>query len=290
MQAGQGLPVDRTRTYAEQSVNWAVWWLGPAAVLLAWAGATLGAYRTGWLLIRRAMPPAWLAPYVIGFGSIVLTLARPGITPDHPWADRRLVVSVLPGLLLFACAAVAQLTRLARRRAPLPVLGAAVLVGGVALALPAALATQPMATQRTELGELGAVHTVCRSFHPGDVALEVGERTTNEWVQVLRGVCGVPTLGVHVHGTSTTTETGRAALSAALARIVPQVSKDLAPGGRVVLVADRSELLTQLGRPDPTRLVLLHTTEDQRLLTERPSGTEPLVIELWSAPAGSPAG
>ena len=112
-------------------------------------------------------------------------------------------------------------------------LGAAVLVGAVALVWPAWQATQPMDRQRTELGELGAVHTVCASFRPGDVVLAVGERTTNEWVQVLRGICDVPTLGVHVRGTSTSTEAGRAALATALARVVPEVQ---AAGGRVVLV------------------------------------------------------
>lgn len=289
-QAAQGLPVDRTRTYAEQSLTWAGWWVGPAALLLAWAGAGLAAYRTGVVLARRLVPPAWLAPYVVGLGSIVLTLARPGITPDHPWADRRLVVSVLPGLLLLGTGAVAQLTRLARRRAPLPVLVAAVLVGVVALAGPAYAATRPMATQRTELGELAAVHTVCQAFRPGDVALEVGERTTNEWVQDLRGICGVTTAGIHVKGTSTTTEAGRAAVAAALARVVPRVAERLPAGGRVLLVADRADLLTDLGYRTPTRLVLLHTTEDERLLTQRPSGTVPLTVELWAAPVATAVG
>jgi hypothetical protein len=294
LQAAQGLPVDRTRNYTEQSVTWVAWWVGPTAVVLAWGGAVIAAYRTGVMLVRSLAPPAWLAAYVIGLGSIVLTLVRPGITPDHPWADRRLVVAVLPGVLLLATAAVAQLARVARRRAPLPVLGAAVLVGGLAVVGPAWLATAPMASQRTEPGELAAVQAVCRSFHPGDVALEVGERTTNEWVQDIRGICGVPTAGVHVRGTSTTTAAGEAALASALARVVPKVQ---AAGGRVVLVADRPDLLQDLGHPNPTKLVLLNTVEDERLLTQRPSGTEPLVIELWSAPAdevspstGTPSG
>lgn len=287
LQAAQGLPVDRTRTYTEQSLTWVEWWVGPAALLLAWAGAALAAHRCGVILTRGKDAAAWLGPFVIGFGSILLTLARPGITPDHPWADRRLVVSVLPGVLLLAAAALAQLVRLARRRAPLPVLGAAVVVGVLALAGPAWLATQPLAGQRTEIGELAAVRTVCASFRPGDVALAVGERTTNEWVQVLRGTCHVPTAGIHVRGTSTTTPEGRAALATALARVVPRVQ---AAGGHVVLVSDRRDLLADLGPAVPTQLVLLHTLEDQRLLTERPSGSEPLDVNLWAARPAPPAG
>jgi hypothetical protein len=286
MQAAQGLPVDRTRTYSEHSLTWVVWWIGLAAVLLAWIGAALAAYRCGRVLARAKALPPWIGPFVVGSGSILLILLRPGITPDHPWADRRLVVSVLPGMLLLATAAVAQLVRLARRRAPLPVLAAAVLVGAIAVVLPAWLATKPMDRQRTELGELGAVRTVCASFRPGDVAVAVGERTTNEWVEVLRGVCDVPTLGIHVEGTSTSTDSGRARLTTALDRVIPEVE---AGGGRVILVADREDLLRALGR-HPTQLVLLHTQEDQRLLSERPSGSEPLDINLWSAPAVPAAG
>jgi hypothetical protein len=287
LQAAQGLPIDRTRNYTEQSVTWVVWWVGPAAALLAWAGAVLAAYRCGIVVARGKAIAAWFGPFVIGSGSIVLTLVRPGITPDHPWADRRLVVAVLPGVLLLGAGAVAQLVRLARRRAPLPVLAAAALVGAVALVWPAYLATEPIADQRTELGELAAVQTVCRSFHQGDVAVAVGERTTNEWVQVLRGICDVPTLGVHVRGTSTTTDAGRAAVARALGRVVPKVE---AAGGRVVLVSDRKDLLVALGRPAATELVQLHTLEDQRLLTERPSGSAQLVIDLWAAPATPAAG
>jgi hypothetical protein len=286
MQAAQGLPVDRTRTYAEQSLTWVVWWTGLSAVLLAWIGATLAAHRCGRVLTRGQPLPPWIGPFVVGSGSILLILLRPGITPDHPWADRRLVVSVLPGVILLATGAVAQVVRLARRRAPLPVLAAAVLVGSVAVAGPAWLATRPLDRQRTELGELGATRTVCSSFQPGDVAVAVGERTTNEWLQVLRGICDVPTLGLHIRDTSTSTEAGRARLTTALDRVLPQVQ---ASGGRVILVADREDLLRSLG-VSPTQLVLVHTREDQRLLTQRPSGSEPLDINLWSAPAAPAAG
>lgn len=287
LQRAQGLPVDRTRTYAEQSLTWVVWWTGIAAVVLAWVGAGLAAYRIGRVLTRREPLPPWLGPFVVGAGSIVLILVRPGITPDHPWADRRLVVSVLPGVLLLATAAVAQLVRLARRRAPLPVLAAAVVVGAVALVGPAWQATRPMDRQRTELGELRAVQAVCASFQPDDVAVLIGERTTNEWVEVLRGICDVPTLGIHVDGTNTGTQPGQAALLAALRRIVPEVRGG---GGRVVLVADREDLLRSAGATEPRQLILLHTLEDQRLLTKRPDGSEPLDINLWAAPAATTAG
>ena len=33
LQARQGLPVDGGRTYAEQTLAWTSWWVGPAAVV-----------------------------------------------------------------------------------------------------------------------------------------------------------------------------------------------------------------------------------------------------------------
>src|SRR2546430_15675071 len=42
---------------------------------------------------------------------IVPVLARPAIVPNQPWASRRLVPGVLPGLILLAVWAVAWLVR-----------------------------------------------------------------------------------------------------------------------------------------------------------------------------------
>ena len=220
-------------------------------------------------------------PFVVGLGSTLLVLLRPGITPDHPWADRRLVVSVLPTVLLLAVGAVAALVRLARRHAPLPVLILAVVIGSLAVTGPAFAATRPVAGLRTEMGEVGAVQQVCRSFRPGDVAVVVSERAANEWTEDIRGVCHVPTVVVRVPHTSTQTAAGQQALTDALRRLLPKIQ---AGGGNVQVISDRPELLTPLGTT-PRHLVDLQTTEDPRLLTERPEGSVPLVVSLWSAPA-----
>ena len=59
-----------------------------------------------WAKGEEATVPVWAGPLLVATGSSLLTLWRPGITPDHPWADRRLLV-VLPLVLLLAVAAVA---------------------------------------------------------------------------------------------------------------------------------------------------------------------------------------
>jgi hypothetical protein len=114
--------------------------------------------------------------------------------------------------------------------------------------VPAFVATAPVIGLRTEVGEVAAVQTVCRSFHPGDVALVVGPRASNEWPEVIRTVCDVPSLIVQVPGTDTTTTVGRAQLATALARVVPEVR---AAGSTPVLISDREDLLTAVGTAPP---------------------------------------
>ena len=45
--------------------------------------------------------PSWTLPLMV-FAWIIVTMLRPAITPDHPWASRRLVPGVLPGFILLA--------------------------------------------------------------------------------------------------------------------------------------------------------------------------------------------
>jgi hypothetical protein len=264
LQLAQGLPVDGGRTYAEHSINWIAWYLGWPAVALAGAAAVValprvvravqGAGREG------AGLPAWTAPYVVALGSTLLTLYRPGITPDHPWADRRFVVVVLPAVV--------------------------VLVG------PAVWGTLPVATQRTEVGEPAAVARACASFAPGDVALAVDPRARNEWPQVLRGTCDVPTASLVVptsQGRAGTTEYW-ATLSAAVQREAARIRQ---AGGTPVLVAaggdtDPVEVLQRLGVQDPRVVVSRRTTEDERVLTHRPEGVQRVDIRLVTGTAPEP--
>jgi hypothetical protein len=58
------------------------------------------AYRLGGVLTQGQQLPRWLAPAAVGVAATALILYRPAITPDHPWADRRLVPVVLPTVVL----------------------------------------------------------------------------------------------------------------------------------------------------------------------------------------------
>ena len=299
LQLAQGLAVDGGRTYDEATVGWTAWWVGVPALLLALAAATVLAHRLGVALRDGAALPAWLAPALVGVASTALTLYRPGITPDHPWADRRLVPVVLPTILLLAAATVRHLTaraaaftapsphsapdrtgepnRVARVRSRGPVGGVVAGVVGLGLlAGPAAAATWPVAGQRTERGEVAAVDQACAALRPSDTAVLVDDRAANEWPQVLRGVCGVPS--VVVRSRAGTPD------AAAVRTVVAGVR---AAGRRPVLVsAGSAAALEQLGAA-PRQVVDLRTTEDQRLLTRRPGGSASLDVDLWLGPVSS---
>jgi hypothetical protein len=107
------LPVDPTRLYYEISLHWVFWYIGIPAVVLATLGAAILARRC---LQGRA--PAWTLPLLTFAWIIVSTLLRPGITPDQPWASRRLVPGVLPGFILLAVWAASWLAGWRRRHGP----------------------------------------------------------------------------------------------------------------------------------------------------------------------------
>ncbi|MEZ0494404.1 hypothetical protein AB2L28_19375 [Kineococcus sp. TBRC 1896] len=286
LQLAQGLPVDGGRTYAEHSVDWIAWYLGWPAVVLAGAAAVAALPRVVRAVQGRGGLPVWTAPYVVALGSTLLTLYRPGITPDHPWADRRFVVVVLPAVVVLSVAACRWVVvRYAGER--LTWLRAAIAV--VLLVGPAAWGTLPVATQRTEVGEPAAVARACASFAPGDVALAVDPRSRNEWPQVLRGTCDVPAASLVVptgQGRPGTQEYWQA-LRAAVDREAERVR---AAGGTPVLVAaggdtDPVEVLLRLGVQEPRVVVSRRTSEDERVLTRRPDGVQRIDVRLVTGTA-----
>ncbi|NAZ78310.1 hypothetical protein GTQ99_23300 [Kineococcus sp. T13] len=150
--------------------------------------------------------------------------------------------------------------------------------------MPAAAATLPVAAQRTERGEPAALARACASFAPGDVALAVDPRSRNEWPQLLRGGCGVPTasLVVATRDGAPGSEAYWAVLAAAVQR---QAERVRAAGGRPVLVAaggdtDAVQVLRRLGVGEPRVVADLRTGEDERVLEERPDGVQHIDVRL----------
>ncbi|WP_143832951.1 MULTISPECIES: hypothetical protein [Nocardiopsis] len=106
VQQREGLSVEGSRTYYDMSLYWVGWYVGLATVLFASLGVALVLRR---LFQRR--DPQWLLPAMLLVWTVTTTLLRPAITPDHPWASRRLVALVIPAFVLFAVWFLAWLTR-----------------------------------------------------------------------------------------------------------------------------------------------------------------------------------
>jgi hypothetical protein len=268
LQRAQGvLPVDGHRNYAEDSLIWVSWYTGWPALVLA--GAALAAV-TGYAVLGRRDPVSGTTAtrWVVGLGlpvvSALSVVWSPGITPDHPWADRRLVPTVLPVVALLAVWAVAAATR---RFGP-----AALAIGLVLVLLPPVLGSRHLALSRTEAGEPQAVDTACAAFSPGEVALMVDARGRQEWTAVLREVCDVPAFGVPGNGSDDVAT--RAQVDAAAARV-------RVAGGIPVLVATSGQPLPELTRHAQRQVVDLETKEQRRQLAHPPTGLAPLKVELW---------
>ena len=273
MQREQGLPIDAQHSYAELTVRWVSWYAGWPALGLAAAAAVLLARRT--LLgqddaVTGQPAHRWLLGLGLPLVSAVSVLLSPGITPDHPWADRRLVPTVLPMVTLLAVWSLAAAVRAIDRRWSSAVLA----VGLVAVLLPPVLGSRALPFTRTEQGEPAAVEAACASFAPGEVALLVDARSRQEWTAVLREVCDVPAFGVPGDGSDDV---------ATRAEVTDVAARVRAAGGRPVLIAQSGLPLPGLTGDPQRQVVDLDTQEHARLIMSPPRHLVPLSIELWRA-------
>ncbi|MFA1539703.1 hypothetical protein [Actinomadura monticuli] len=259
----QHLDVDGTRQYSELSLYWVVWYIGVPALLFATLGAALLARR-----LLRGRSPEWLLPYAMVVWTTAQVLLRPGITPDHPWASRRLIGLVIPGLLLFTVFASAWTVRRVRRVGYGPTLVNRGAVAGVALMLvPIVLTSGAFMVTRTEQHEVGAVRGMCDALPPNASVVVVEQSTADRFLQVVRGMCGLPS--ARVSGGATPADVRRVAAGVSGA------------GRRPVIMAAKREQVAPYGAPE--RVLYVRTRQDGRTLTKPPGGTWGLSMEVWIA-------
>ncbi|HEY8042621.1 MAG TPA: hypothetical protein VIF35_00015, partial [Streptosporangiaceae bacterium] len=115
-----GLPVEPTRSYAEDSLYWVIWYIGIPALLLGGFGMVMLVRRCVRSLLRwtdaDGAARAWGLPLLIFAWTTVIVLWDPRTVPDQPWASRTLVPLVLPGFIVCAVWVAAWLDRRARER------------------------------------------------------------------------------------------------------------------------------------------------------------------------------
>ena len=199
--------------YAPLSLHWIYWYTGFSTIAFAViATAMLG---------RRCVKgeaPVWVLPLLTFAWAIVWFLLRPAITPHQPYASRRLVPAVLPGLILLAVWLAAWLGRKSRvihlvsvpdylKRSPRVFViaccaGAIFLppmIGNFGLGLKSGgpLGVMPssdgLALQRAYVGEVAAIDKICQASRrtrrcssptsccTGSSKRTSGERATCRW-------------------------------------------------------------------------------------------------------------
>jgi hypothetical protein len=193
LQEREGLPVDITRKYFEQSLTWMQWYLGPVTIALALLACGFLANE----LIQGRYKRALASVAVLGPGSL-LYLYDVNAVPDHVWADRRFLVSAIQALILLALGLAAELFASgaqARSRAWVaPVLRvAAVAAAVVAVAYPFN-ALRPVSDMTEEYGFNRVIGDVCQQVGPDAaiVYLEFDDIDLyDDWAaQSLRSWCG----------------------------------------------------------------------------------------------------
>ncbi|HET7013233.1 MAG TPA: hypothetical protein VFI65_04950 [Streptosporangiaceae bacterium] len=285
------LRVDPTRLYSEDTLYWVIWYAGIATVLLAAFGAAV--------LIRRCLRSLftwndesgagmnWALPIAVIFAGSAAVLWQPFTVPDQPWASRRLVPIVIPGMVLLATWTAAWLTRRARER------GAGSVTAGFvgafcvgAMLLPAVTTSfgfglthsgvggglHPsaggLAQHRVGAGQTQAVRGLCSAIGRSSSVVIVDQHLAENFTQVIRGMCGVPVAWVG-KGNQTAT--------------VDAVMAGIAKAGRHAVVLGAREAEVSGFGGSPTKVMDLFTTQESHELTQAAGAPWPARYEIWMA-------
>ncbi|MFJ2032345.1 hypothetical protein [Streptosporangium sp. NPDC087985] len=267
-QQANGLAGDGSRLYYEDSLYWVIWYVGVPVVVLATLAAALLTRR-----MVRGRGFGWLLPLAVIGWTTVTTLYRPGITPDHPWAARRLVPVVIPGLVLLAVWGLRWVREKARRMGYGRAVQNGLAVGGAVLLLvPPVITSAGTAFTPIGRGERAAVEALCAAL-PERASVLIVERVTGDrFTQLVRGTCGVPTARVAFR---------RGADVPAQPDVIRLVGRTRAAGRVPVLLAAKAGQLSPYG--EAVQVMGLHTRQDERSLIDPPNGTWSLSMDVWMA-------
>ena len=307
--------------YNQNSLYWAVWYIGLPAVLLGVFGLGILAQRGARALLARGDDPAdlaapgggprppregmawtdpaaeartWALPLLIALWVSVTVLWRPAIAADQPWASRRLVPFVLPALILAAIWASAWLRDLAGvgQRDRARVTSAVVACCCVAsLLIPATLTNLDLGS--TPGQALTARGMAFRPVGAGQFAAVTGLCVAigpDASVVILDPLIADQFAQV-IRGMC---DTPTAVMDRPTPATVGAVVSGIERAGRrpVLLAQDAAELAPYGGVPQ--QVVNLATTQDARTLTAPPTRTWPIRYAVWmsqptTAVPGGPA-
>jgi hypothetical protein len=141
------------------------WYVTPLGLALAFLGGALLLWRGRW---GRVAPLLGLLAL-----SLAFYLPNPLVSSDQPWAARRYVPLVLPGLCLLAGYGAVTLGRLLRARWRLPRPTAGLAAGALAIAVAAGewSATVPIAAHGERAGAVAQVRELAALLPPDAIVL-----------------------------------------------------------------------------------------------------------------------
>jgi hypothetical protein len=285
--------------YAPLSLHWIYWYTGFSTITFAViATAMLG---------RRCVKgeaPVWVLPLLTFAWGIVWFLLRPAITPHQPYASRRLVPAVLPGLVLLAVWLSAWLARRSRvvhmvnvrrylERFPRAFViaccaGAIFLppfIGNFGLGLKSGgpIGVMPysdgLAFQRAYVGEVGAVEQICQAI-PANGSVLIANYTLNQqFAQDIRGTCNVPTAGVEWVNPNANNLPGTAIATATVLADVRAVER---AGRSPIVLAASGAWLSRLGRGTVRLVMTQDTSIAEHVLFGTPRNTLPEQFTVYS--------
>jgi hypothetical protein len=189
LQRAGGLASDPRRTYAEDTVKWLGWYLGPVTVTLAILGAGI--------LVTRVWRRPDVAPLLVlamaGVGT-ALYLWHPLIVPDQIWAMRRFVPAAMPLFVLLAAVCLdAAVTFVSDAGYDAHRVRAVGLAGAVGLIFFPAGVSAPVRNFEPQATSLVAVKSTCRGIGPSAAVVFVkGDVFGPHVASALRGWCDVP--------------------------------------------------------------------------------------------------
>ena len=288
----RGWHANFNHAYAPLSLHWIYWYTGLSTITLA-----VIAYAVLGRRCVKGQAPAWVLPLLV-FGCATLEfLYQPGITPHQPYASRRLVPAVLPGMILLAVwlsSWLAQKSRVVHlvevpdflRRAPRAFV---IFCCAGAIFLPPAIANfGGLAFTRTFAGEIPAMDHLCQGIPKGSSVLLIDYNMMDGFGQAIRGMCHVPVAAVHTTISETVVpDKGNDVPAAKIIAAVQAIEKS---GHRpFVLASSEGEfapLIKQFGNGTVHVLMYLAVNNDAHILYGAPRGTSP---ESWTIFGWKPA-
>ncbi len=288
----RGWHTDYYHAYAPLSLHWIYWYTGLSTIVFAVVAFAMLGRRC-----IKGQAPVWVLPILVFACATLFFLYQPGITPHQPYASRRLVPAVLPGLILLAVWLASWLAQKSRvvhlvdvpgylKRAPRAFV---ICCCAGAIFLPPALGNLGgLAFKRTFVGEIAAVDKICQGIPKGSAVLIIDYNTMDGLGQAIRGMCDVPVAAVHTTiPESIVPDKGN---DVPAAKIIAAVRAIEDSGHHpLVIAAEEGEfepLIKQFGNGTVSLLLNKYVDNDAHILYGAPRGTSPETFTIYSwAPA-----